>query len=63
MAALSVPIFAIVIGEGGSGGALGIAVANKVLILENAYYSLSLQKAVLQYYGKTELLLQMQLKL
>ena len=39
MAALSVPIFAIVIGEGGSGGALGIAVANKVLILENAYYS------------------------
>jgi len=39
MAALSVPIIAIVIGEGGSGGALGIAVANKVLILENAYYS------------------------
>ena len=39
MTALSVPIFAIVIGEGGSGGALGIAVANKVLILENAYYS------------------------
>jgi len=39
MASFKVPIVAIVIGEGGSGGALGIAVANKVLILENAYYS------------------------
>jgi len=28
-----------VIGEGGSGGALGIGVADRVLILENAYYS------------------------
>jgi acetyl-CoA carboxylase carboxyl transferase subunit alpha len=34
-----VPIIAIVIGEGGSGGALGIGVADRVLILENAYYS------------------------
>ena len=39
MASLKVPIVALVIGEGGSGGALGVAVANKVLILENAYYS------------------------
>ena len=39
MSALEVPIIAAVIGEGGSGGALGIAVANKVMILENAYYS------------------------
>ena len=39
MASMEVPIIAIVIGEGGSGGALGIAVVNKVLILENAYYS------------------------
>jgi acetyl-CoA carboxylase carboxyl transferase subunit alpha len=39
MAGFEVPIVSIVIGEGGSGGALGIAVANKVLILENAYYS------------------------
>ncbi|MDQ3081636.1 MAG: acetyl-CoA carboxylase carboxyltransferase subunit alpha [Gemmatimonadota bacterium] len=36
---LRVPITAIVIGEGGSGGALGIGVADRVLILENAYYS------------------------
>jgi acetyl-CoA carboxylase carboxyl transferase subunit alpha len=39
MILLEVPIIAAVIGEGGSGGALGIGVANRVLILENAYYS------------------------
>ena len=39
MMLLSVPVIAIVIGEGGSGGALGIGVADRVLILENAYYS------------------------
>ncbi len=39
MMLLNVPIIAAVIGEGGSGGALGIGVAEKVLILENAYYS------------------------
>jgi acetyl-CoA carboxylase carboxyl transferase subunit alpha len=39
MMLLEVPVIAAVIGEGGSGGALGIGVANRVLILENAYYS------------------------
>jgi acetyl-CoA carboxylase carboxyl transferase subunit alpha len=39
MTLLDVPIVAVVIGEGGSGGALGIGVADRVLILENAYYS------------------------
>src|SRR6201984_1002135 len=39
MMRLRVPIIASVIGEGGSGGALGIGVADHVLILENAYYS------------------------
>ncbi len=39
MSRLPVPIIAVVIGEGGSGGALGIAVANRVYILENAWYS------------------------
>jgi acetyl-CoA carboxylase, carboxyl transferase, alpha subunit len=39
MTRLRVPIIATVIGEGGSGGALGIGVADRVLILENAYYS------------------------
>ena len=39
MMLFQVPIVAAVIGEGGSGGALGIGVADRVLILENAYYS------------------------
>src|SRR6201981_2186656 len=39
MMQLRVPIIAAIIGEGGSGGALGIGVADRVLILENAYYS------------------------
>lgn len=36
---IATPIIAIVIGEGGSGGALGIGIADKVCVLENAYYS------------------------
>ena len=40
MARLKVPIIAIVIGEGSSGGALAIGVANKVFMLENAVYSI-----------------------
>ncbi len=39
MSRIGVPIIAIVIGEGGSGGALGIGVADRVYVLENAYYS------------------------
>ncbi len=37
--ALSVPLIAVVIGEGGSGGALALATANRVLMLEHAIYS------------------------
>lgn len=40
MAGLKVPIISIVIGEGSSGGALAIGVGNKVLMLENAVYSI-----------------------
>lgn len=40
MAGLKVPIIAIVIGEGSSGGALALGVGNKVLMLENAIYSI-----------------------
>ncbi|MEZ0361638.1 MAG: acetyl-CoA carboxylase carboxyltransferase subunit alpha [Hydrogenobacter sp.] len=36
---LKVPSIAVVIGEGGSGGALALAVANRILMLENAIYS------------------------
>jgi len=39
MAMLRVPSIAIVVGEGGSGGALGIGVTDRVLIFENSYYS------------------------
>lgn len=39
MARLSVPVVAVVIGEGGSGGALGLGVGNRVFMMENAVYS------------------------
>ena len=39
MVRIGVPIVAYVIGEGGSGGALGIGVADKVAVFENSYYS------------------------
>lgn len=39
MAMLRTPTISIVVGEGGSGGALGIGVTNRVLIFENSYYS------------------------
>ena len=40
MAALKVPVLSIVIGEGGSGGALALGVGNEVWMLENAIYSI-----------------------
>lgn len=40
MAALTVPVLSLVIGEGGSGGALAMAVANEVWMMENAIYSI-----------------------
>ena len=39
MTSLKTPIVAMIIGEGGSGGALGVGVADKVCILQHAYYS------------------------
>lgn len=39
MSRLKVPIVCVVIGEGGSGGALGIGVGDKVAVMQNAYYS------------------------
>lgn len=39
MAKLEVPIISVITGEGCSGGALGLAVANRVLMLEHAYYT------------------------
>lgn len=40
MVALTVPIIAVVIGEGGSGGALALCVANKIIMMENAILSI-----------------------
>jgi acetyl-CoA carboxylase carboxyl transferase subunit alpha len=40
MSGFTVPVIAVVIGEGGSGGALALGVANRVLMLENAIYSI-----------------------
>jgi acetyl-CoA carboxylase carboxyl transferase subunit alpha len=39
MARLGVPVIVVVIGEGGSGGALGMGVGNRILMMENSYYS------------------------
>jgi len=39
MMLLKVPVIAVILGEGGSGGALGIGVADRVIMMENAYYS------------------------
>ena len=39
MASLTVPVISIVIGEGGSGGALGLGITNRILMLENSTYS------------------------
>lgn len=39
MSRLGVPVITVVIGEGGSGGALGMGIANRVYMLENSYYS------------------------
>ena len=40
MSSLNVPIIAIVIGEGGSGGALGLSIADRIVMLENSVYSI-----------------------
>jgi acetyl-CoA carboxylase carboxyl transferase subunit alpha len=39
MVRIATPIVAIIIGEGGSGGALGVGIADRVCVLENGYYS------------------------
>jgi acetyl-CoA carboxylase carboxyl transferase subunit alpha len=53
MSRLQVPIVATVIGEGGSGGALALGVADRVLMLENAVYSVITAEGAPRFYGKT----------
>jgi len=45
MSRLRVPIIAVVIGEGGSGGALAISVADRILMLENSIYTVAMPEA------------------
>ena len=45
MSQFSVPIICVVIGEGGSGGALAIGIGNRVVMLENAYYAVCTPEA------------------
>jgi acetyl-CoA carboxylase carboxyl transferase subunit alpha len=45
MSELVVPVIAVVVGEGGSGGALGIGLADRILMLENAIYSVASPEA------------------
>lgn len=52
MASLTVPVIAIVIGEGGSGGALGIGIANRIMMLENSTYSVISPEEQRHCYGK-----------
>ncbi|HEY3331628.1 MAG TPA: acetyl-CoA carboxylase carboxyltransferase subunit alpha [Capsulimonadaceae bacterium] len=55
MSVLGTPIITIIIGEGGSGGALGVAVADRVLIMEHAIYSVIAPEgcaAILDTFGR-----------
>ena len=51
MARLGVPVIVTVIGEGGSGGALGIGVGNRVLMLENSVYSVISPEGLRQHHA------------
>ncbi len=52
MGGLKVPIICIVIGEGGSGGALALGVGDKIHMLENSTYSVISLRGQLHYFGK-----------
>lgn len=52
MSDLKVPIIAIINGEGGSGGALALAVADSVWMLENAMYSILSPEVLRRFFGK-----------
>jgi acetyl-CoA carboxylase carboxyl transferase subunit alpha len=52
MAGLKIPIIAVVLGEGGSGGALAIGIGDKVLMMENSVYRLFRRKAAPPFFGR-----------
>ena len=49
---LGVPTISIIIGEGGSGGAIALASSNKILMFENAIYSVISPEVVHLFYGE-----------
>ena len=53
MSSLKTPILSILIGEGGSGGALALAVADEVWMMENAVYSILSPEDFQVFFGKT----------
>lgn len=53
MSSLTVPVVTVVIGEGGSGGALALAVGNRIVMLENAIYSVLSRRASPPFCGRT----------
>ena len=55
MSDLKVPIIAIIIGEGGSGGALALAVADRVWMLENSIYAILSPEGFASVLWRTEL--------
>ena len=52
MSRLESPIIVIMIGEGASGGALGIGVGDKIIMLENSWYSVISPETVHLFYGE-----------
>ena len=61
MTTLCVPVISILIGEGGSGGALALAVADRVWMLENAVYSVTVSYTHLDVYKRqVELLMSLE---
>ena len=52
MSGLTVPVIAVVTGEGSSGGALALGVANHILMLENAVYSVLSPEALPAFCGR-----------
>ena len=54
MAGLTVPVICIVIGEGGSGGALGLGVGDYIHMLENSTYSVITPEGARQFFGKMQ---------
>jgi acetyl-CoA carboxylase carboxyl transferase subunit alpha len=56
MSNLTVPVVCVVIGEGGSGGALGIGVGDRILMLSNAIYSVISPEGCAPSYGVMQLM-------